>query len=502
MTDRASWLRNASADSLMVRFAFPLRFLGFGFYWAWMTRFWTGSAQSPLGMATVEGATIARITVEATTAIALLIGVLAARRLMHPAGNKVLLLGGAILGPVGTVASALGRNQTDGIPLFLVLAWTSLGIACACITLLWGRFYASIGLRRASAYMPLSLVLAVLLGLVLLNMQPTATIAITALLPLFSIATFLLVAPELPPAEKQEPHNAPPGLALWRLVLAIGVYGVAIGFYLNSRTLFTQSSATSTVRTLVTLIIPLVAFVLLQRNNFRSTYRLTLPLTAAGFLLLPLLPEGANWIGSMVVLAGSNLFDIFTWIAMAGISHHRMLSPFKVFGLGRAANTGGIAVGWLISYLITTKMPFGESPLLGFSLAMVFVLILTTTLVMNDGELPQDETSDDSSTPNETGAPESPPLLGHWRQCCTRVAAEHGLSPREEEVLVLLAKGHSMKHIEETLVITYHTAKSHANHIYKKLDVHSREELIELIERENCGPARANSETHTELAAP
>ena len=51
--------------------------------------------------------------------------------------------------------------------------------------------------------------------------------------------------------------------------------------------------------------------------------------------------------------------------------------------------------------------------------------------------------------------------------------------------MVLLAKGRSMKHIEETLVISFHTAKSHANHIYRKLGVHSREELIDLVETEH-----------------
>jgi hypothetical protein len=41
-----------------------------------------------------------------------------------------------------------------------------------------------------------------------------------------------------------------------------------------------------------------------------------------------------------------------------------------------------------------------------------------------------------------------------------------------------------MRHIEQTLVISCHTAKSHANHIYRKLGVHSREELIGLVESE------------------
>lgn len=52
------------------------------------------------------------------------------------------------------------------------------------------------------------------------------------------------------------------------------------------------------------------------------------------------------------------------------------------------------------------------------------------------------------------------------------------LSQREQEVLRLVAEGLSTREIAETLVVTVGTAKSHLNHIYRKLDAHSRTQAI------------------------
>ena len=63
------------------------------------------------------------------------------------------------------------------------------------------------------------------------------------------------------------------------------------------------------------------------------------------------------------------------------------------------------------------------------------------------------------------------------------LAGQIGLSPRQTEVLVLLSRGHNTKYIEEQLVISNHTAKSHIYHIYQKAGVHSKQEIIEMLER-------------------
>lgn len=66
-------------------------------------------------------------------------------------------------------------------------------------------------------------------------------------------------------------------------------------------------------------------------------------------------------------------------------------------------------------------------------------------------------------------------------EACALIAAERNLSPREAEVLALLAEGHSRTFIMEKLVISDATVKSHTNHIYQKLGVHSKQDLITLV---------------------
>ena len=52
------------------------------------------------------------------------------------------------------------------------------------------------------------------------------------------------------------------------------------------------------------------------------------------------------------------------------------------------------------------------------------------------------------------------------------------LSPREAEVLDLLAKGFLYKEIAEAMKVTYATVHTHIRHIYEKLHVQSRTEAV------------------------
>ncbi|WP_314040390.1 LuxR C-terminal-related transcriptional regulator [Slackia exigua] len=54
-----------------------------------------------------------------------------------------------------------------------------------------------------------------------------------------------------------------------------------------------------------------------------------------------------------------------------------------------------------------------------------------------------------------------------------------GLTPREAEIFLLLARGRSMPRIAHELVLAEGTVKTHVRHIYQKADVSRRQELID-----------------------
>lgn len=64
------------------------------------------------------------------------------------------------------------------------------------------------------------------------------------------------------------------------------------------------------------------------------------------------------------------------------------------------------------------------------------------------------------------------------------LAKSHGLTPRETEVFGLLARGRSVPFIRDALVISRDTAATHVKHVYAKLEVHSRQELIDLVQQD------------------
>ena len=59
------------------------------------------------------------------------------------------------------------------------------------------------------------------------------------------------------------------------------------------------------------------------------------------------------------------------------------------------------------------------------------------------------------------------------------IAARHGLTSREQDIL--LSQGHSAARIGELLYISAATVQTHTKHIYAKLGVHSRQEIIDLF---------------------
>ena len=66
--------------------------------------------------------------------------------------------------------------------------------------------------------------------------------------------------------------------------------------------------------------------------------------------------------------------------------------------------------------------------------------------------------------------------MRHFRQVPEPALDMEKLSPREQEVLALLAKGYYYKEIGDQLNISLNTLRNHLRTIYEKLHVRSRTE--------------------------
>ncbi len=66
-----------------------------------------------------------------------------------------------------------------------------------------------------------------------------------------------------------------------------------------------------------------------------------------------------------------------------------------------------------------------------------------------------------------------PMLRRHYRNLWTH--------PREHEIIVMLAHNRTVSDIAGDLIISVRTVNTHMNNIYTKLDIHSRNELSDLL---------------------
>ena len=122
-----------------------------------------------------------------------------------------------------------------------------------------------------------------------------------------------------------------------------------------------------------------------------------------------------------------------------------------VFLLGRVINS---VVDVSIAHLICV---------LAITILLIFEIV---SLLLKNARGANTSKDENSSVPNELAF---------------SISEQYHLSPRENEVLALIMQGRSYNNISERLFVSSSTIKTHANHIYAKLGVHSRDELIDFL---------------------
>ncbi len=239
-------------------------------------------------------------------------------------------------------------------------------------------------------------------------------------------------------------------------------------------------------------------------------HRCSMVVYVAGALALPLALSHPFLavVAQIVILAGFNLFDFSSLIY--GIREDNVVAG--ITDSTRPIVYGGMAIGLLLgSALVLASSAVAWEDLI-VVLCSFSVVALVATMLM---PLCASESSNEASTlesaelhrcencsflalssvvimsPAQSAGISSParPMRempaswkSPWALACETISKLYQLSPRENDVFMLLAKGRNTEYIQKKLVISTHTAKSHIANIYRKLEVHSSQELLDLVE--------------------
>ena len=220
-------------------------------------------------------------------------------------------------------------------------------------------------------------------------------------------------------------------------------------------------------------IVGIMAMMLLRPQKFRfeHAYRPFLLISLAGLTLLPLSLEGADAIwGYALNTSGYHVFCMFMWVIIAACCHNYPERAVRIYGLVGSFWSGGAACGVALAQILPTTPAETETALI----VCGGVILLTSCYLFVFTE--RDASLLAQILPIQRRRP--------FREKCAGVARRHGLSAREQEVMELIAQGRDTAAIQERLALSASTVQTHRAHIYRKLDIHSKQELIDAIESE------------------
>lgn len=206
-----------------------------------------------------------------------------------------------------------------------------------------------------------------------------------------------------------------------------------------------------------------------------------IPLVSTVILFLPLMGGEEGGPGQIVSRLVFTVFQALVWAYCMRCVREGSWGPaLAVFGVAFGCQHLLVLVGRVVGVALARQ---GVSPA-GFALAMLWALglVMFVCYRMEAGgrELtgsPQGDAAGDAPSQNRGAEP-----FPERRDAIARLAHGWGLSPREEEVARYIDAGVARSQIATAMCVTEETVKTYVRRLYAKAGVHSRHELICLLE--------------------
>ena len=287
--------------------------------------------------------------------------------------------------------------------------------------------------------------------------------------------------------------------------VSILLFNIACGFALGG-----ASSASSVAGALISFIPVTIALVVVVARGSISTdalYRGSMLLVFAGLLTAPpLLFGGADPFNMQahgtLLSAGSDLFNVLMYCFIAAVGARNKLGAVSVSASFLATQWLGIGIGAPVAQFVNEISTSNATVAAWITMAITFAFVAYNYVGMRNYSFAETiegitPAHTESLMKNASGeeaaaqlAEEAEPAEGlqqksddtAFETACAAVAEKHRLTARETEVFKLLARGRTSPVIQEKLVLSHNTVKTHVRHIYAKLDVHSQQELINMVE--------------------
>lgn len=445
----------------------------------------------------------------------MLVGAFAAwRRPFSRRGQRSVAWAGFALMTFSTLAVMAGKEMgLDGV---LFTACIVAGMGGALGGAMWTVAYVRLNMHQAVLFGFLSLALGSLGGLVVGFLPEMLGYTVSLFMPPVALLCYQRamrvdvgsqVAPL--PVYDEEPRST-----ILFIFGGIAVFGLALGlsrgFPAGEPVVFDPLLRVVHQVGVIALSLFVVWWAVLRckRLSFSFLWRIEIFVAAGGMLILSAFPGTLTGLA----IATVNIADTFMlgvlWVTMQDVSRHTTVHPYAVYGFAWATRIFSRNIGRVLIIAVGAVSP-AVTTIVGivmFALAVSMAFLLSDgiprvralfdescgaseeedrslpTLAAPSGSQLREQVGDERSVSDEALKSFAPMSHEEFDQAAEALRNCYGLSEREMQIALLIAQGRSKAHIADQLFVTENTVRTHAKNAYAKLDVHSKQELIDLFE--------------------
>jgi len=168
---------------------------------------------------------------------------------------------------------------------------------------------------------------------------------------------------------------------------------------------------------------------------------------------------------------------LFCWVEICSLSYCQKLPRITVFGISVLVflSPPTIVSTFLSTFFPVSEFTGGDLVAVITTVVLSFILMTLTILLISKRNLDQNRKK--AKNTNEELAEDSS------NRILENISEKYGLTQRESEMAYFLSKGYTLPQMASMLCLSLNTVRSHTKHLYRKLDIHKKQELIVLIEQ-------------------
>lgn len=350
-----------------------------------------------------------------------------------------------------------------------------MGVGTACLLVEWARVFGYLGPQEV-LFQGIVAMLGSALTICVLSFLPLVVgQLLLVFIPAPLAVCFYRVMRELPRKTVFE-HGMDAELRLpYKLVITAFIHGLTLGVLLGSLVMEASEPSTiliNAVSFVFAAVLLLLTAVFVKMDFNHLVYQMGFPLMALGAVFVACL-RGFPVLGESFQLVGFCYVHLLMWGVCSYLTKTFTLPAAWVVAWPTCAAMVGQILGGTASGLLA-QLPDSADLLQILAILMSFTLLFSALLMLSNRNL-------------TTGWGIARPAYAVNADTTIEAVAqilstENSLTPRETEILGLMARGRNRKFISEELVVSEETIKSHVYGMYRKLGIHSQQELLDLVE--------------------